>query len=317
MPTAENAATDTRRGKKRTNPKRGQAPALTAATADRHALYQAAVQNVEAEIDFVDETYEKLRNKKASSLREDFCGTGNTSCEWVRRRESNTAVGLDIDTPTLEWGLEHCVGALEGDARERVRLLDRDVRTPGDAVGVDCVLAMNFSYWLFQRRADMVGYFRTVRESLAEDGVFFLDFYGGTEAGTEQDYEDSERRECVLPGKGPEKSRRYTYVWQQKRYNPVTGEMHCRIHFEFPDGTEMRDAFTYTWRLWGLPEIVEALEEAGFGPVTVYWEGDELDEDGEPTGEGDGVFTPAGDEENCESFICYIVAEKNPASGAG
>ena len=53
--------------------------AFTAATADRHVLYQLSVQNVEAEIDFVDQTYKELRAKHAIRLREDFCGTGHTS----------------------------------------------------------------------------------------------------------------------------------------------------------------------------------------------------------------------------------------------
>ncbi|MCA9297734.1 MAG: hypothetical protein KDA28_01630, partial [Phycisphaerales bacterium] len=60
--------------------------ALTAKTADRHILYQESVQNVEAEIDFVDEQFRKRRGRHARRLREDFCGTANTSCEWVRRR---------------------------------------------------------------------------------------------------------------------------------------------------------------------------------------------------------------------------------------
>ena len=41
-------------------------------TADRHILYETSVQCVESEIDFVDTTFQKLRQRKASSLREDF-----------------------------------------------------------------------------------------------------------------------------------------------------------------------------------------------------------------------------------------------------
>ncbi|MEM0984208.1 MAG: class I SAM-dependent methyltransferase [Planctomycetota bacterium] len=309
MPAASRQKSKKNKAKNKKGPKKP-VKTLTAETADKHRLYQAAVQNVESEIDFVDETFEKLRGRKAQKLREDFCGTGCTSCEWVKRREDNTAAGLDIDGPTLAWGRAHNVGELSEQQRPRVQLIDRDVREPGDAVGMDCILAMNFSYWLFQKRSEMIAYFKTVRESLADDGVFFLDFYGGTEAGVEYDYNASERRECELEGEGPAKSREYVYVWQQKKYDAVTGEMHCRIHFEFPDGTEMRNAFTYTWRLWGLPEMVELLEEAGFSDVGVYWEGDEVDKQGEPTGEGDGVFERVETAENCESFICYIVAQK-------
>jgi len=276
---------------------------FTAATADRHELYQYAVQNVEAEIDFVDNTYKALRGVRASRLREDFCGTGNTSCEWVRRRVRNTASGLDIDQPTLEWGRKKNLAKLTKEQRKRVRLLNRDVRTPGDAVNMDIILAMNFSYWLFMERSTMREYFGAVRESLAEGGVFFLDHFGGYDAFKEQE----ESREIDA---GPEP---FTYTWHQKRYNPITGRVDCAIHFELADGTKMRNAFKYTWRLWTLPEIREILEEAGFRKSTVYWEGTaetgDEDDDEEFVG-GNGIFEPTEVGEADAGFICYIAAEK-------
>ena len=75
-------------------------------TADPHDLYQRAVQNVEGEIDVVDQTFAKLTGRTALSLREDFCGTANTSCEWIRRRENNIAFGIDLDQEVLNWGGE-------------------------------------------------------------------------------------------------------------------------------------------------------------------------------------------------------------------
>lgn len=263
---------------------------LTAATADKHDLYERAVQNVGAEIDFIDKTFKKLRGRPAERLREDFCGTGNTSCEWVRRRPGNTAVGLDIDEATLAWGRERHVGALKPAQQERVTLINRDVLRPGNAKDMDCVLAMNFSYWIFHDRATMKKYFNAVRRSLKKDGLFFLDFYGGSEAVL--DIEESRK----LDG--------FTYVWEQDGFNPITGSVRCFIHFDFPDGTRMKRAFTYDWRVWSLPEMRDLLEECGFKPVTVYWEGD----DGE--GGGNGVFRPTLKGDPCESFICYIVAER-------
>jgi len=276
-------------------------PIVNAAIANKHELYQASVQNVEAEIDFIDKAFLDLRGREAVRLREDFCGTGNTSCEWVRRRASNVAWGLDIDGPTLGWGKEHMLGKLEPEARQRVTLLERDVLVPGDAVGMDCVLAMNFSYWLFMDRASMIGYFKSVRESLGDDGIFFQDFYGGSESMEEREDE----RECELPN-----GAKFTYIWDQHKFKPVSGDVECRIHFKFNDGSKMRNAFIYHWRLWSLPEIREMLAEAGFRRTTVYWEGDELDSDGEPTGEGNGVFTPSAEGEADPAFICYIVSEK-------
>ena len=80
--------------------------------ADLHALYQEAVQCVESEIDFVDETFFRLRGRRARVLREDFCGTANTACEWVRRRADNRAIAVDADPEVLDWGRKHNVAAL-------------------------------------------------------------------------------------------------------------------------------------------------------------------------------------------------------------
>ena len=272
---------------------------LTAATADRHELYQFSVQNVETEIDFIDAEFQRLRGRKAVRLREDFCGTGNTSCEWVRRRDQNVAIGLDIDQPTLDWGHEHNLSKLDASQLARVRLLNRNVLEPGDAVGVDCVLAMNFSYWLFKTRDELRAYFSAVRDSLATDGMFFLDHYGGSEAMSEM----VEKRDIETPD-----GRKFVYEWDQHAYSPVTGEMDCKIHFRFPDKTRMKNAFEYTWRLWMLPEIQELLAEAGFSRAVVFWEGDELDEDGEPTGDGNGEFTPTEKGTADPAFVSYIAA---------
>ncbi len=267
--------------------------AYTAATANKHDLYQLSVQNVEAEIDFIDQTFKDIRGREAVVLREDFCGTGNTSAEWVRRRPSNRAIGLDIDQPTLDYGHEHHVSLLDPDAQSRISLLNRNVLDPGDATGMDCVLAMNFSYWLFKTRDDLRAYFKAVRDSLGEEGVFFLDHYGGSEAMTET--REAKKIE-------DDHGRTFTYVWEQKKFNPITGDMECRIHFKFPDKTRIKDAFVYHWRLWSLVEIRELLSEAGFTQVHVYWEGEDDD------GEGNGEFKPTLQGEADPAFINYIVA---------
>ena len=267
--------------------------ALSALTADRHELYQLSVQNVEAEIDFIDDEYESIRGKKAKHLREDFCGTGNTSVEWIKRRKSNTAVGLDIDQPTLEWGEEHHIAKLDDEQKSRVRLLNRNVLEPGDAKGADCVLAMNFSYWLFKTRDELRNYFKTVRDTMGKDGIFFLDHYGGSETMAE-----SEEAKSIDAGPG----RSFTYIWEQASFNPITNDFVCHIHFKFPDKTRMNNAFTYEWRLWSMVEIRELLSEAGFANVLVYWEGE--DEDGDGNGEYEATLQGEAD----PAFISYIVA---------
>jgi len=260
--------------------------------ADRHVLYQLSVQNVESEIDFVDATYKKIRGKKAKVLREDFCGTGNTSCEWVGRRPSNRAYGVDIDAETLAWGRENNVAELEDDGFERIELVEGDVLDT-ETEKADCLLAMNFSYWLFMTREKMIQYFTRVRENLADDGIFFLDCYGGYDAFRE--YQEKRKVE------GEE----FTYVWDQHDYDPITGHMQCYIHFAFPDGSKLDRAFDYRWRLWTLPELQELLAEAGFSRVGVYWE--QTDED---TGEGNGVYERATRGDADAGWISYIVAER-------
>lgn len=257
-------------------------------TADRHALYQEAVQCVETEIDFVDETYTQLRGKPARLLREDFGGTGNTSCEWVRRRKDNHAIVVDLDEEVLEWGRKHNVEPL-GKAAGRVSMLKENVLKV-QTEPMDVILAHNFSYWLFKDRDSLRGYFSKVRADLFEDGLLFLDAYGGSEAYTET----TDRT----------KNKGFTYLWEQASFNPVTADMTCHIHFRFPDGSRMRKAFSYEWRLWTLPEIRELLAEAGFSRSTVYWEGTD-----EETGEGDGYFHPSDNGDADPAWVVYIVAE--------
>lgn len=223
------------------------------------------------------------------SWREDFCGTASAACEWVRAGEGRTAVGVDLDAEVLDWGRQNRVSRLNAEQTARLRLIEADVLDVETGL-VDCVGAFNFSYWIFQTRPLMLEYFGKIRETLKDDGVFFLDAFGGYEA-----YEEMKEKT---------KYDNFTYVWDQKRYSPITGEMDCFIHFKFPDKSKLKKAFRYTWRLWSLPEIRELLLEAGFKNPTVYWEG--TDEDGE----GDGVFTPDELGEADAGWIAYIVAEK-------
>jgi len=262
-----------------------------AAAADRHRCYEVSVQSVDAEVDFVDETFKDLRGRKPRLMREDFCGTANSSCEWVRRRPTNRAIGVDLDEPTLEWARANSLAHLKPAQRKRITLLRGDV-TAVKTEPADVILAMNFSYYIFKTRDSLRAYFRNVRRSLAPDGLFIMDSYGGSDAFKEM----VEKRPIT---------RDMTYVWDQVSYAPVTGDIHCAIHFHFRDGSKMRRAFEYHWRMWTLPELRELLAEAGFRKSTVYWEGTEED-----TGEGDGDFQPSDTGDADLAWISYIVAER-------
>ena len=259
--------------------------------ADRHVLYEKSVQNVASEYDFVSKTFRKLRGRRPRHIREDFCGTANMCCEWVRRSKKNTAIGVDIDPEVLAWGRQHNLSRLKPDERLRISLLQEDVFRVKTDQPVEVVLAMNFSYQLFMTREKLGGYFRKVHEALGEDGILFMDAYGGYDA----------------PREIKEKTRfkGFNYIWEQASYNPIDGKMRCHIHFTFPDGSKMKRAFSYEWRLWSLPELRELLDEAGFSKVTVYWE--EADPE---TGEGTAVYSPATVGDADPGWVCFLVAEK-------
>jgi len=261
----------------------------TADTADRHELYQRSVQDVEAEIDFIEETWGNLRERPAELLREDFCGTANAACEWVRRGKNKLAVGVDLDPEVLEWGERHNLSALNKKERQRIELIEGDVRDV-KLEPADIVLAMNFSYYLFKTRAGLREYFAAVLAGLAPDGLFILDAFGGYDGPREieetRDLED------------------FIYIWDQAVFNPIDSGITCHIHFEFPDGSRMDRAFSYDWRLWTLPEIREILLEAGFEQVDVYWEGTD-----EEANEGNGEFEPREVGEADAGWVCYIVAQ--------
>lgn len=261
----------------------------TAETADRHVLYELAVQNVENEVEFLDATYQAVRGRPARSLREDFAGTSAAACEWIRNGEDREAWAVDIDAEVLEWGRRRHVDKLTESQRKRIELIEGDVLEVNTPLA-DMIIGFNFSFFVFRTREQLRAYFEKARRNLKPDGLFFVDCFGGSEA-----YEEVEE-ETELDG--------FTYVWDQDDFDPVSAHMRCNIHFDFPDGTALRPAFSYEWRLWTLPEIRELLAEAGFRKTTVYWEGTDDD------GEGDDEFIPVERGEADPAWIAYVVAER-------
>jgi len=257
---------------------------------DPHDLYQQAVQGVEFELDFVADTFRSLRGRKPHDIREDFCGTALSACEWVSRSPKNRAVGVDIDPEVLGWGYEHNVAALTPSQKRRIELLPEDVLEV-NAGTFDVIQAFNFSYWFFQERAAMKHYFQRVYDALVEDGVAFFDAFGGFEAHRCQ------KEKTELEG--------FTYIWEQAAYNPLSAEMICFIHFRFPDGSRLDRAFSYNWRLWGAKELREILAEVGFSRTRMYVQA--FDDD---TDEPIDRFDETEEIPDHASWIGYLVAEK-------
>lgn len=223
--------------------------------ADRHLLYQESVQNPEFELDFIDKTFGQMRGRRAHSMREDFCGTAISSVQWVQRHKSNSAVAVDIDPEVLDWAELNNVSTLSPAEKKRLTMVKGDVLEV-ETEKFDVIQAYNFSYWFFQERAILLRYFSKVRESLVDDGLLFLDVFGGSE--------------CYQTQKEKRKLDGFKYIWEQSEFNSITNELKCHIHFHFPDKSKLKNAFSYTWRVWGARELREILADAGFSETTVY-----------------------------------------------
>ena len=258
-----------------------------AARADRYALYEQAVQCPDADLDFASRLYKKRNKRPARSLREDFCASAWLASCWVKRHKKNTAVGIDLDSEVLAWGWKRHAADLNASQRRRWTLQQADVLkavTPG----MDLVLALNFSYWIFMDRQAMRRYFHHVKKNLAPGGLLILDAFGGSEA--------------VLEKKEKTEFKKFPYTGDQASYDPATGAFRCHIHFRFPDKSRLKKAFTYEWRFWTLPELRELLHECGFVSA-VYWEGEDRH------GEGNGKYSLLRGKASADpAWICYIVA---------
>ena len=67
---------------------------------------------------------------------------------------------------------------------------------------------------------------------------------------------------------------RVEYTWEQRDADPLTGRVVDVLHFRVFEGRtlvlELSDAFVYDWRLWSVPELRDAMLEAGFRETAVY-----------------------------------------------
>ncbi len=265
-----------------------------------HHLYEASVQNVDADVDFIEDVYEELRGGEPGSLREDFCGTAALCAEWIKRDPTRVAYGVDLDEPTLEWGRKHRIGLL-GDHGSQVVLSQEDVRTAKSPT-VDVQVAFNFSYFIFTERAALRDYFSSVHASLNQGGLFLMDLFGGVES--EQELLEKTRYPAQVDPDGTEVPE-FTYHWDQHRLNAIDRSLRCFIHFKIKGGPKIKKAFRYDWRLWMLPELRELLAQAGFSASHVYAEGWDDDAD-----EPDGDFKRKKRLDNEGGYVSYLVAER-------
>jgi hypothetical protein len=272
--------------------------ATQAERADKFQLYQRSVQRPGDDVAFFAEIFSRLRGRDARILREDFCGTAKLSLAWCRSAPGRRAIGVDLDAPTLAWARKRNVEPNRARLRGRLKLVHGDVLEARDS-RADVICAMNFSFCVFKERAQLKRYVEAARAGLGEDGLLFLELYGGTGA---VDVVEEDRE---LDG--------FTYIWEQKRFDAITHETLCYIHFKFPDGSRIDRAFTYDWRLWTIPELRDLLLEAGYSRVRVFWA--TVDED-DTAGSADDMIYGNGDYVELDhadqqySWLVYVVGEK-------
>lgn len=229
---------------------------------DKHHAYQLALQSPEVDVALLQQVYKQARGAKAHHFREDFCGTAATLCAWLEQGSKFTGEGYDIDPEVLEWGRQNNFARLgRRSRRAALRLADareRSLRAP------DLRCAFNFSYWLFLERRQLLEYFRSARDDLADGGVFVIDLHGGGEAFSEEE----QVTDCGD----------FELVCHQTEVRPLDHGANLAFHFRFPDGSEMRNAFQYRWRIWSMPEVIDIMREAGFDDIRCHWCIDEEDQ---------------------------------------
>jgi hypothetical protein len=261
---------------------------LNAKNADKFRLYEKSVQTPLNEVDFISNTFKRIRGRAALSLREDFCGTAVLACEWAKSHGDRTALGIDLEPKVLAWCRANHFPRI-GAASQRVDLRLANVMAPAKE-RVDAICAYNYSYFIFKTRPEMLAYFAATFKGLKNDGVLFLDLFGG-----------STSQQVSLEERG---MRDFRYIWEQAEFNPIDNHFRAHIHFKFKDNSMMKRAFTYDWRLWQIPELRELLAEAGYKKSTVYWEDTTKD------GRAAGTFRPRTTVENDPGWNSYIVAER-------
>lgn len=221
----------------------------------KYELYERSVQDPEGTAEMLRSDYRKIRGTHARRMREDFAGTAALSAAWCRRDAANLALAVDLDPIPLAWGRAHHLPGLGS----RLELLEGNVLDP-HGEGFDLIVAFNYSWLCFLTRSELLRYFEQVRRALSPGGIFELDLYGGKGA--------------IEEGEETTRMKGWTYVWDQKSFDPTTHQTHCAIHWRLPGGRTLRNSFTYHWRLWSLPEVFDLFEEAGLQTVEIQAEDD-------------------------------------------
>ncbi|KAJ6927544.1 hypothetical protein NC651_011555 [Populus alba x Populus x berolinensis] len=318
-------------------------------------LYQQSVQSPKGDISYLQKFFLLyVGGRLPLHLQEDFCGTALLSTEWLRNDSRRTAVGVDLDLEALEWCIENNMDKVGADGYSRISLFHGNVLQPLEAKLInfesqeiinnirskdckddsesnelksavqggsststddmymkrnvqlaprDIVCAFNYSCCCLHKRAELVLYFKHVLGVLSKKGgIFVMDLYGGTSS------ESKLRLQRRFPN--------FTYIWEQAEFDIIGRKTRISLHFHLQkQQRKLRHAFSYSWRLWSLPEIKDCLEEAGFQSVH-FWIRQMPDTEANRRTEGFGAgrdikYEEVKTFEQEDAWNAYIVAVAN------
>ncbi|WCJ41805.1 S-adenosyl-L-methionine-dependent methyltransferases superfamily protein [Euphorbia peplus] len=300
-------------------------------------LYQQSVQSPKGDISYLQKFFLMyIGGRVPLHFQEDFCGTALLSTEWLRSDSRRTAIGVDLDVEALKWCMENNINKIGADCSSRISLFHGDVLQPSEAKLLriepqelidkvtleeqkanpekhfkrniplpsrDIVCAFNFSCCCLHKRADLVLYFEHVLDTLSKKGgIFVMDLYGGTSS------EGKLRLQRRFPN--------FTYIWEQAEFDIIERKTRISLHFHLQkQQKKLRHAFSYSWRLWSLPEIRDCLEEAGFQSIH-FWLRQTPDSEDNKSTEGFGVgrdikYEEVKTFEQQDSWNAYVVAVAN------
>jgi predicted RNA methylase len=299
----------------------------------RHDLYELAVTNALPMAGFLFAVHQNGAPRPPVALREDFSGTAALARGWLALNARHRAIAVDRDKRVLHRAIE-----VLGSAITSMRFTTRaaDVLATNDRA--DILAATNFPLGYFHSRTDLLTYLRHARRCTNKHGIFVADLYGGSNA---LDLGITSRRVLgprpwgsdqaigSAPGTTPKSSSRrkaratqranaaaLLYHWEQAAANPTNNLVTNHIHFELPPRSafnatsrtrHIRNAFTYHWRLWSIPELRDAMLDAGFARVEIYDRlADGIDADGTT------YVAPLRDEDELDDpYVVYIVARRD------
>ncbi|MBX9735640.1 MAG: hypothetical protein K2X32_01830 [Phycisphaerales bacterium] len=269
---------------------------------NRHDLYEICVQRPEALIPLL----RAIHAGEPKVLGEDFCAGAACARHWVKSIPAGVAYVADIDPEPLRrvraWHVEQTP---EVARRLIAKRLDVLKKSASGARSCDVLFTGNFSIGEIHSRDDLVSYLNRSRNRLKRNGVLICDTYGGETAFTRGSVQ---RIHPVPPAlTGSRASTRVRYTWQQRTADPLTARVENAIHFRVEQGgeivQELTDAFVYHWRLWSVPELRDAMLEAGFRRVEIYAQLIDAEDS-----EGNAYAHPVTDpSELDESFIVCVV----------